>query len=108
MKKVVTLLTAIMLISLLASSSVMATSSSNRSRGVTIVQIIHYYIHAFYGHMIVSEERLPFDSVDDNDLVVGGDADDLAGGKIGRIGSEVRDPSAITLEGSSNLVTITD
>jgi len=97
-----------MLISLLASSSVTATSSSNRSRGVTILQIIHYYIYAYYGHIFDSEERLPIDSVDDNDLVVGGDADDLAGGKVDRIGNAVRDPSAITLEGSSNLVTITD
>lgn len=86
----------------------MAASSSNRSRGVTIVQIIHNYIHAFYGHLFDLEERLPIDSVDGNDLVVGGDADDLAGGKIDRIGSETRDPNTISPEGFSNLVTLTD
>jgi len=108
MKKVVALLTAIMLISLLASSSAMATSSSNRFRGVTIVQIIHHYIHAFYGHLFDYEERLPIDSVDDNDFIVGGDADDLAGGKIDRIGNENRDTNAIPPEGLSKLVKLTD
>lgn len=108
MKKLVALLTTIVLISLLASSSVMATSSSNRSRGVTIVQIIHHYIYAFYGHVFDSEEHLPIVFVDDNDLVIGGDADDLAGGKIDRIGNEIRDPNAISLEGLDNLVPITE
>lgn len=108
MRKIASLLITIMLISLLASSSAMATSSSNRSRGVTIVQIIHYYIHTFYGHLFDSEERLPIESIDDADMIVGGDADDLAGGKIDRLGNESRDPNSISPEGCSNLVTKTD
>lgn len=86
----------------------MATSSSNRSRGVTIVQILHYYVHTFYGHLFDSEERLPIVSIDDNDFMVGGDADDLAGGKIDRIGNETRDPDSVSLEEIGNLVTKTD
>jgi hypothetical protein len=108
MKRVVTLLLTVMLISLLASSSTMATSTSNRSRGVTIIEIVHYYIHAFYGHIFDTEERLPIDSIDDNDLVVRGDADDLAGGKIGRLGNETSDPTAVSLKGSSTMVTVTE
>jgi hypothetical protein len=108
MKRVVKLLLTIMLISLLASSSTMAISSSQRSEGISIVWIIHNYIYALYGHLFDSEERLPIESIDDNDLIVRGDADDLAGGKIGRIGSETSDPSVITAEGSSSIITVTD
>ena len=97
-----------MLISLLVSSSAMASSSSNRSKGVTIVQIVHYYMYAIYGQLFDSEERLPIVSIDDNDLVVGGDADDLAGGKIDRIGSGTRDASTISPEGCDNLVAASD
>ncbi len=106
MKRVVSLLLTIMLMSLLASSTAMAASSSIRSRGVTIIEIVQHYIHALYGHVFDSEERLPIDSIDNNDLVVGGDADDLAGGKIGRLGNETSDPTAVSLDGSRSLVTV--
>ncbi len=86
----------------------MATSSSNRSKGVSIIWIIHHYICALYGQTVVPEEHVPIISIDDDDLVVRGDADDLAGGKIGKLGEEARDPGVVTLGGSDNMVTVTE
>ena len=108
MRKTASLLIAILLISLLASSSVTATSTSNRSRGVTIVQVIHFYIHSFYGHLFDIEEREPIVSIDDTNVIVGGDADHLGGGKIDQIGSGTSDTNTVLLGGSSNLVKTTD
>jgi len=97
-----------MLISLLASSSTSATSSSDRSKGVSIVWIIHNYICALYGQTVGIQEHLPIISIDEDDLVVRGDADDLAGGKIGRLGNETRDPGMTVPGGSDNMVTVTE
>lgn len=107
MRKMALLLTAILVVSLIASSSAMATSSS-RSRSGTIVQIVNFYIHTLYGHLLSIEEDLPIESIDVDGLLVGGDADDLAGGKIDRIGEELRDSKSIILEGLDNFITSTD
>ncbi len=86
----------------------MATSSSDRSKGVSIMWIIHHYICALYGQAVGSEEHLPFISIDEDGLVVRGDADDLAGGKIGRLGDETRDPGMMDSGGFDNMVTVTE
>ena len=86
----------------------MATSTSSRSRGVTIVEIVSYYMHAFYGHIFDFGDMDYKDPIDDDGLLVGGDADDLGGGKIDRLGNESRDPNAISFEGTDYMVTKTD
>ena len=50
----------------------------------------------------------PIVSIDETNVIVGGDADHLGGGKIDQIGSGTSDPNTVLLEGSSNLVKTTD
>ena len=86
----------------------MAASSTNQSTGISITWIIHHYIHALYGHIVGAEGHQQIISPDDGDDIVRGDADDLAGGKIGIIGNGTREPGMVVPEGSGSVVTVTE
>ena len=107
MKRVLTLLLTIMLTSLLAFSS--ATAASRESEGSSITWVIHNYLYALYGRILEIGDRLDVDYVNEAELLDGGDADDLAGGKTHGAGSESSALDGIALpEGSDNINKVTN
>lgn len=107
MKRVLTLLLTIMLTSLLAFSSTMA--ASHESRDISITWVIHNYLYVLYGRILEIGDRLDVEYVSDVELLDGGDADDLAGGKTHGAGSEESALDGVALpKGSDEIMMVTN
>jgi hypothetical protein len=89
MKKIMLLLTAILVITYLSSPPVQAASRSYESRTTVIMRIIYHHIFGLGASAQVGRDFIPILIDDSDDPILRGDADHLGGGKSDdRMGDE--------------------
>jgi hypothetical protein len=90
MKKTILLLIAILMISYLSSTRLVAAEPLRESRSIVVLRMIYENFYAFGGSFQMLRVFMPSDRLEVDDAIddgrLSGDADDLAGGKTDRIG----------------------
>ena len=81
MKKIMLLLTAILVISCLSSPPVLAASRSYESRTVVMMRVIYHHIFGLGASIQTSRDFVQIIIDDSGEPKLGGDADDYGGGK---------------------------
>lgn len=99
MKRIMLLLTAILVISYLSSPPVLAASRSYESRTVILMRILHHQIFGFRVSSLSSRELTEIIIDGSDEIRLQGDADHLGGGKSDdRMGDEGLDEIAAGME----------